>query len=195
MPRPLRVGVQLPEVEREVQWPELSAIARAAEDVGFDSVWVGDHLLYRDDGRPECGPFVDRWNTWWDDYGNTADGFARLNAEITVAAEHAGRKPEDIERSACVLVALDPSCYERPIPAGISPLQGSMAAIADDLLELAAAGADEAILVVSPITQQSIEALGEVVALARCRCPLALACPSRADRSSGERASLADFAP
>ena len=35
-------------------------MARAAEDVGFDSIWLGDHLLYRDDGRPERGP----WEAW-----------------------------------------------------------------------------------------------------------------------------------
>ena len=53
MPRPLRVGVQLPEVEREVRWPEYLAMARAAEAVGFDSIWLGDHLLYRGEGVPE----------------------------------------------------------------------------------------------------------------------------------------------
>jgi len=52
----LRVGIQLPEVERVVRWPELKAITLAAEESGFDSLWVGDHLLYRDDGRPERGP-------------------------------------------------------------------------------------------------------------------------------------------
>jgi alkanesulfonate monooxygenase SsuD/methylene tetrahydromethanopterin reductase-like flavin-dependent oxidoreductase (luciferase family) len=56
----VRIGVQLPEVEREVRWPELLAIARAAEECGFDSVWVGDHMLYRNDGRPERGP----WDVW-----------------------------------------------------------------------------------------------------------------------------------
>ena len=56
----MRVGVQLPEVEREVRWPELAAMARAAEECGFDSLWVGDHLLYRGDGRPERGP----WDCW-----------------------------------------------------------------------------------------------------------------------------------
>ena len=55
--RPLRIGVQLPEVERLVRWPEYAAMARAAEEVGFDSVWVGDHLLYRGDRRPERGPW------------------------------------------------------------------------------------------------------------------------------------------
>jgi probable F420-dependent oxidoreductase len=43
----LRVGIQLPEVEREVRWPEYVAMARRAEDVGFDTLWLGDHLLYR----------------------------------------------------------------------------------------------------------------------------------------------------
>ena len=56
----LHVGVQLPEVERYVDWREYAAMARAAEEVGFDSVWIGDHLLYRGDGREERGP----WDAW-----------------------------------------------------------------------------------------------------------------------------------
>ena len=56
----MRVGVQLPEVERRVSWPEYVAMARAAEEVGFDSAWLGDHLLYRGDGREERGP----WDAW-----------------------------------------------------------------------------------------------------------------------------------
>jgi alkanesulfonate monooxygenase SsuD/methylene tetrahydromethanopterin reductase-like flavin-dependent oxidoreductase (luciferase family) len=43
---PCRVGVQLPEVERAVPWAEIVAMARAAEHAGFDSIWLGDHLLY-----------------------------------------------------------------------------------------------------------------------------------------------------
>ena len=35
-------------------------MARAAEEVGFDSIWLGDHLLYRGDGREERGP----WEVW-----------------------------------------------------------------------------------------------------------------------------------
>src|SRR5947199_7685851 len=60
MASPLSVGVQLPEVEREVRWPELRAMASTAENCGFDSIWMGDHLLYRGDGRPERGP----WEAW-----------------------------------------------------------------------------------------------------------------------------------
>lgn len=59
---PLRIGIQLPEVERVVRWPELRHIAVAAEESGFDSLWVGDHLLYRNDGRPERGPH-ECWTT------------------------------------------------------------------------------------------------------------------------------------
>lgn len=52
----MRVGVQLPEVERVVRWPELQRMARAIEDSGFDSIWVGDHLLYEENGR-RVGPW------------------------------------------------------------------------------------------------------------------------------------------
>jgi probable F420-dependent oxidoreductase len=289
----MRLGIQLPEVEREVRWPEYVALARAAEEAGFDSIHVGDHLLYRDDGRPERGPWeawtllsalaavtervqlgplvactafhppgliakmaatidevsggrfvlglgagwqeqefaafglpydrrvarfeeafaivrgllagervtvdgrywqarnavllppparrtplmigsngprvlgialphVDAWNTWYTDFGNTAEGFAELNERISAAARDAGRPPDEVERSACVLVVLDRSSPERPLE--VPPLEGAPDRIAERLRELADAGADEAILVVSPITERSIRSLGEVVA-------------------------------
>jgi alkanesulfonate monooxygenase SsuD/methylene tetrahydromethanopterin reductase-like flavin-dependent oxidoreductase (luciferase family) len=47
-------------VEREVRWPEIIAMARLGEQVGFDSVWVGDHLLYRDEVNGATGP----WEAW-----------------------------------------------------------------------------------------------------------------------------------
>ena len=289
----LRVGVQLPEVEREVRWPEYLAIALAAERAGFHSIWVGDHLLYRDDGRDERGPWdawttlaalaaatrrvelgplvaclafhppgllarmavaideisggrfvlgmgagwnqdefrafgipydrrvsrfeeafqivcplvaggraslegrfwrardavalppprrpvplmvgsngarmlaitlprVDAWNTWWADYGNSPGGFAELNARISAAAESAGRDPQTLTRSACVLVRAGEEPPERrPDPA-------APAVAADDLPShlraLAAAGADEAILVLDPIREESIRAVGDRLA-------------------------------
>jgi probable F420-dependent oxidoreductase len=297
--RRLRVGVQLPEVERETRWPELLAMARAAEESGFDSVWVGDHLLYRaGGGHPERGPWeawtllaalaagtervdlgplvacaafhppgvlakmaatideisggrfvlglgagwnvdefaafgvpydhrvsrfaeafeivrrlvdgervtlagrywqaddavllpapaarprlmvgsngprmlgltlphVDAWNTWYDDFGNSAEGFATLNDRISDAARSAGRDPAQIQRSACVLVVLDRSDGGRAITPEAQPLEGSSRQIAASLHELAEAGADEAILVVSPITERSIRQLAEVVALVK----------------------------
>ena len=44
MTRPCKVGVQLPEVERFVSWPEYLDLARRVEAAGYDSIWVGDHL-------------------------------------------------------------------------------------------------------------------------------------------------------
>jgi alkanesulfonate monooxygenase SsuD/methylene tetrahydromethanopterin reductase-like flavin-dependent oxidoreductase (luciferase family) len=60
MTRSLRVGIQLPEVEREVRWPELRTMARLAEDIGLDSLWLGDHLLYRFASGETRGP----WEAW-----------------------------------------------------------------------------------------------------------------------------------
>ncbi|MDQ2934667.1 MAG: LLM class flavin-dependent oxidoreductase [Chloroflexota bacterium] len=60
MSRPLKVGVQLPEVERVVRWPELREMAQTAEGIGLDSIWVGEHLLYRYTDRPPNGP----WEAW-----------------------------------------------------------------------------------------------------------------------------------
>ncbi|MDQ2941298.1 MAG: LLM class flavin-dependent oxidoreductase [Chloroflexota bacterium] len=56
----MKVGVQLPEVERVVRWPELREMARTAEGIGLDSIWVGEHLLYRYADRPPNGP----WEAW-----------------------------------------------------------------------------------------------------------------------------------
>jgi alkanesulfonate monooxygenase SsuD/methylene tetrahydromethanopterin reductase-like flavin-dependent oxidoreductase (luciferase family) len=290
----VRVGIQLPEVERDVRWPEYLAMASAAEEVGFDSIWIGDHLLYRGDGRPERGPWeawtllsalgaatervrlgplvactafhppgviakmaatvdevsggrlvlalgsgwnepdfrafgipfdhpvsrfeeaftiirrllagdrvtlagqysqaedavllppparrvplmagangprmlritlphVDAWNTWYDLYGNTAEGFAAMNDDVSRVAREVGRAPEEIERSACVFVCLDRSGGERPITPEAPPIEGTPEQIAARLRELADAGADEAILVVSPIDERSIRELAEVV--------------------------------
>jgi alkanesulfonate monooxygenase SsuD/methylene tetrahydromethanopterin reductase-like flavin-dependent oxidoreductase (luciferase family) len=112
---------------------------------------------------------VDAWNTWYADYGNTAEGFATLNAKISAAARDAGRAPDEIMRSACALVVLDRDADERSITDDAPPIEGSSDQIAARIEELADAGADEVILVVSPITERSIRTLGEAVRAARAR--------------------------
>ncbi len=52
----MKVGVQLPEVERVVRWPEIERMARLIEASGFDGIWVGDHLLY-EEGGARIGPW------------------------------------------------------------------------------------------------------------------------------------------
>ena len=58
--RPLKVGVQLPEVERVAPWSDLARMATTAEALGYDSIWVGDHLIFRDGEQPPRGP----WEAW-----------------------------------------------------------------------------------------------------------------------------------
>jgi alkanesulfonate monooxygenase SsuD/methylene tetrahydromethanopterin reductase-like flavin-dependent oxidoreductase (luciferase family) len=62
MTRPCKIGVQLPEVERFVPWPEYLDMARLAERAGFDSIWVGDHLLYDLPDGSTRGPY-EAWTT------------------------------------------------------------------------------------------------------------------------------------
>lgn len=63
--RPLKVGFFLPHLEgaylgETAHWRDLEEMARTAEAVGFDSVWVADHLLYR---FPEVATFG-TWECW-----------------------------------------------------------------------------------------------------------------------------------
>jgi len=52
--------VQLPEVERVAPWSDLARMATTAEALGYDSIWVGDHLIYRDGDQAPRGP----WEAW-----------------------------------------------------------------------------------------------------------------------------------
>src|SRR5215216_1615873 len=67
--RQLEVGLLLPTCEGMVEgeaprWADLLAIARRAEAVGFDSLWVADHLLVPFDPiRPGGGP-MGAWECW-----------------------------------------------------------------------------------------------------------------------------------
>ncbi|MFL6003816.1 MAG: LLM class flavin-dependent oxidoreductase [Nocardioides sp.] len=62
MTRPCKVGVQLPEVERFVPWPEYIDLARRAESAGYDSIWIGDHLVYDLPDGSTRGPY-EAWTT------------------------------------------------------------------------------------------------------------------------------------
>ena len=62
MTRKCKIGVQLPEVERFVPWGEYLDLARQAESVGYDSIWVGDHLIYDLPDGSTRGPY-EAWTT------------------------------------------------------------------------------------------------------------------------------------
>ena len=107
-------------------------------------------------------PHVDRWNTWYAGYGNTVEGFADLSARIGGAAERAGRDPAEIARSACVLVELEPDAVRRPRShEGVEPVTAD--GLSEHLRALEDAGADEAILILRPITEESVEVIGSLL--------------------------------
>ena len=64
--RPLKVGLYIPNGDGYMsgsinRWADVLAMAGAAEDAGFDSVWVADHMLFRFDGDTES---QSRWECW-----------------------------------------------------------------------------------------------------------------------------------
>jgi alkanesulfonate monooxygenase SsuD/methylene tetrahydromethanopterin reductase-like flavin-dependent oxidoreductase (luciferase family) len=63
--RPLKIGIMLPESEREMAgatagWPDFLAMAKRTEELGFDSLWFADHLLMKMEGHEPQGA----WECW-----------------------------------------------------------------------------------------------------------------------------------
>ena len=108
-------------------------------------------------------PHVDAWNTWYGWFGNTPEGFAEQNARITALAVEVGRDPAEIRRTAAVSVDIGDGHDARPHAGNVIRIGGSPGQIARRLAEFGDAGADEVILVLNPITEESIRFLGEVV--------------------------------
>jgi probable F420-dependent oxidoreductase len=113
-------------------------------------------------------PHVDAWNVWWSDYGNSASGFAELRERVEEAAAAAGRNPGEVDATAAVLVQLPEGggrlmgeTYNSPVAAVV----GTPHAIAEHVRAMAEAGASHVQLVLDPITEQSIEVVGEALAL------------------------------
>ncbi len=58
--RPFKVGVVVPYTERSMEgetprWGDVLAFAERAEAVGFDSIWLSDHLYFRHEEREPTG--------------------------------------------------------------------------------------------------------------------------------------------
>ena len=115
--RPLRVGVQLPEVERAVGWPELLDLARRAEDVGLDSLWVGDHLLYRFADGSTRGP----WEAW-----SLLAALAASTSRVTIGplvACTAFRNPALLAKEAATLDEISGGRFVLGLGAGWNPVE------------------------------------------------------------------------
>jgi alkanesulfonate monooxygenase SsuD/methylene tetrahydromethanopterin reductase-like flavin-dependent oxidoreductase (luciferase family) len=112
-------------------------------------------------------PTADAWNTWFDEYGNTVEGYALLRDRIDDACVAAGREPGDVERSVCVFVSVEGGAGERSVPAGMRAIEGSSSALGDHLRGLADLGVAEAIIVADPIDERTVRSLGEVLGSVR----------------------------
>lgn len=302
----MKIGVQLPEVERPVPWQEMVAFARTAEAVGLDSIWIGDHLLYDlPDGRgghvqrgpwecwtalaalasvterveigplvastgfhepamlakqaatvdavsggrliaglgagwnereyrafgfaydrrvsrfaeaftivrrllagetvsfdgefhrvdgclldpaPRPGgpplllgsiaprmrsialPYVDAWNVWFTQFGNTSDGFAAVKRTMDAACAAAGRAAGDVGATAAVYVQAPGGRGRLMGDAAVdtvSPIGGSQDVVAAALAQFARVGASHLQVVLDPITVEAVEWLGDAAARAR----------------------------
>ena len=81
-------------------------------------------------------PHVDAWNTWFDSYGNTPEGFAELNAQITAAARDAGRSPARSSGARASWWRSDDATGERWWGEDVEPVTGTTDQIAAALREL-----------------------------------------------------------
>jgi alkanesulfonate monooxygenase SsuD/methylene tetrahydromethanopterin reductase-like flavin-dependent oxidoreductase (luciferase family) len=114
-------------------------------------------------------PYVDGWNAWHAWYDNSLEGAEVLLSRIDVACAEAERVPSTLSRSLAVFVGAPGG--ESGVRQG-SPdrktsvaIEGDQEMIAEHLMGLAQLGVDEVQLVVDPITRESIEWLGEVLAI------------------------------
>ena len=113
-------------------------------------------------------PHVQSWNVWWSQYGNTPERFADLKAEIDERIAEAGRVPGEVEATAAVHVQLEGGGGRQmgDYPGeDVVPISGSSIEIAEALRAFDAAGAAHIQLVVDPITLDSIDQLGDVLAI------------------------------
>ncbi|MGZ6274377.1 MAG: LLM class flavin-dependent oxidoreductase, partial [Candidatus Limnocylindrales bacterium] len=113
-------------------------------------------------------PYVDSWNVWHTDTGNSPDGVAPLLARVSTACGRAGRDPSTVDATVVVLVRM-PGGNGRWQGSGLdptpNPLEGSPEEIAEGLRAYARAGVKHVQLVVDPITIESLEGLAPVLEL------------------------------
>jgi alkanesulfonate monooxygenase SsuD/methylene tetrahydromethanopterin reductase-like flavin-dependent oxidoreductase (luciferase family) len=114
-------------------------------------------------------PYVDSWNAWHAWYDNTSDGAEVLLGKIDDACVEAGRDPVTLGRSLAVFVrapgAGSGARQGSPDRESSLAIEGDHDTIARHLSRLAGMGVGHVQLVVDPITAESIEWLGGVLAV------------------------------
>jgi len=112
-------------------------------------------------------PYVDSWNVWWSDYGNSPAGFAEVKATVDQAVLESGRTT-DVSATCAVFVQLPGGAGRQMGGYGrskVEPVRGSAGEVAEQIAAFATVGAAHVQLVVDPITRESIEWFAEVLTI------------------------------
>jgi alkanesulfonate monooxygenase SsuD/methylene tetrahydromethanopterin reductase-like flavin-dependent oxidoreductase (luciferase family) len=105
-------------------------------------------------------PFVDSWNVWWSDYGNSPAGFSELKAKVDDQVLQHGREAGSVSATCAVFIQLPGGGGRQMGGYGgspVEPVRGTPVEVAERLAAFANAGAAHVQLVVDPITRDSIE--------------------------------------
>lgn len=106
---------------------------------------------------------ADMWNSWFDAYGNRADGLADLRKRVDEAAAAVGRDPSEVERTVAAYVKLDEGRLreygDTDHHHGVQPITGPPEAIAREIAEFGEAGIAHLQIVLDPINVESVETL------------------------------------
>ena len=113
-------------------------------------------------------PYVDAWNVWWSDYGNTPAGFAGVKAKVDQQALDFGRVAGSVSATCALFIQLPGGSGRQMGEYGgspVEPIRGSAEEIADQIRAFADIGTEHVQLCVDPITRDSIEWFAEVLAV------------------------------
>ena len=113
-------------------------------------------------------PHVDMWNAWHAWFGNTPEGLAPMLTTLDDACRKVGRNPAEVSRTVAIMIEAPGGqgrVYGDSEHEGSTPISGSAEEIAAGLAAFGSMGLDHVQLVVDPITEESIEWLGQVLAI------------------------------
>lgn len=154
--------------DRQIDFSGRYYTLRDCEIVPFGPRPEGPPLMIGSRGRQMLAttlPHVDLWNGWYAWTGNTTDGYRVLHAEIDAAAEAAGRRAADIQRTMAILLRFPE--HEGPVDPRATVIQGDVDVMAEAILAMARAGVDHVQVVLEPCTPASVERFGRALELVR----------------------------
>jgi alkanesulfonate monooxygenase SsuD/methylene tetrahydromethanopterin reductase-like flavin-dependent oxidoreductase (luciferase family) len=113
-------------------------------------------------------PYVDLWNIWYADFGNTVDGLKPYLNRVDEICLDIGRDPAEVGRTAAVLVT-SPGGTSRSVGDAskrhVAGITGTPEEVSAKLLEFKAVGISHIQVVLDPITPASIEWLAPAIAI------------------------------